>query len=514
MGEMTSKTEIRDLARLVANGHGGAVLAEFRDRARAAGVEGRSGGWIYLSSAASRPIGQGWSALATFLLDGLGPAARKLLAAMGEASAADAPRRLSFTAAGLTNKEATAGATAYEAEAEGVKYRVVGSIIPGQLDGRRSFRAYRVVGTNGHSLTAAGEGGEHKTRAAAYAQAERDLVDVLRDRAAADKPAERIEYAGSHPFRPGTADPSRCGFPDCNGPTTSPNHHGWAPREVTFPTPICPDAEAGKPHPRHRIDGTWREQCPGVGRVDPDRPGALADPAGLSTWLTGKLAGHVAGRHVGRSCCASTEGDVHDRSCQTSEAREQWAPRGSRPAPPAPIREALDRVSAAAYEAVDAALAAASAAGPQTDPATDDDVTELLDRIVRRAQYDALRAVRRALAGWMEGARANGSPAYGEYDVFHSSDIGRMINDAARELGVPEPMPELGVGRRLDDVALGPQFRIGDRVYPRSGGEVVTVERVADIEGSGGRQQFWSTGNTMPKHSDEYQLAPLAGAGR
>ncbi len=31
--------------------------------------------------------------------------------------------------------------------------------------------------------------------------------------------------------------------------------------EVEFPTPICPLTE---PHPKHRIPGTWRDECPGV----------------------------------------------------------------------------------------------------------------------------------------------------------------------------------------------------------------------------------------------------------
>src|SRR3982751_4212226 len=34
--------------------------------------------------------------------------------------------------------------------------------------------------------------------------------------------------------------------------------------EIEFPTSICPDREAGKVHPKHRIAGTWREECPGV----------------------------------------------------------------------------------------------------------------------------------------------------------------------------------------------------------------------------------------------------------
>lgn len=55
----------------------------------------------------------------------------------------------------------------------------------------------------------------------------------------------------------------------------------------------------------------------------------------------------------------------------------------------------------------------------------------------------------------------------------------------------------------------GPQFKPGDRVYPRVvGGEVITVERVAVIEGSAGRQQFREVGGFAWRHSDEFVLAP------
>lgn len=37
-----------------------------------------------------------------------------------------------------------------------------------------------------------------------------------------------------------------------------------------------------------------------------------------------------AGRHVSKACCASTVGDVHDRACDTPEARAEWAPRSAR----------------------------------------------------------------------------------------------------------------------------------------------------------------------------------------
>jgi hypothetical protein len=74
----------------------------------------------------------------------------------------------------------------------------------------------------------------------------------------------RAEFAGSHAFRPGKADARHCDFGDCGARAESPNHRGWEPQEVEFPTPICPDAEARKPHAAHRIAGTWRDDCPGV----------------------------------------------------------------------------------------------------------------------------------------------------------------------------------------------------------------------------------------------------------
>lgn len=52
-------------------------------------------------------------------------------------------------------------------------------------------------------------------------------------------------------------------------------------------------------------------------------------------------------------------------------------------------------------------------------------------------------------------------------------------------------------------------FRPGDRVYPRSGGQVLTVAEVQPIEGSQGRQQFrpeGAQGSFRWLHSDEYRL--------
>jgi hypothetical protein len=59
------------------------------------------------------------------------------------------------------------------------------------------------------------------------------------------------------------------------------------------------------------------------------------------------------------------------------------------------------------------------------DPATDDDVTELVDRIVRRAQYAAV-LVRLSLAPVPE------------------CDVRELVNRAARELDVPPPYRSIG----------------------------------------------------------------------
>lgn len=77
----------------------------------------------------------------------------------------------------------------------------------------------------------------------------------------------------------------------------------------------------------------------------------------------------------------------------------------------------------------------------------------------------------------------------------------------------------IGLSQRLKAPAGGmlaePQFRVGQRVYPRAGGEVVTVAEVLPIEGSSPvRQQFRARQDGKPYpskvwlHSDEYQLAP------
>lgn len=117
----------------------------------------------------------------------------------------------------------------------------------------------------------------------------------------------------------------------------------------------------------------------------------------------------------------------------------------ARMSPPAPIAEALDRVSAAAREAVEAAIAAAE---DRPDPATTDDFADLVDRMVRRAQYLALRAVLDSLDGWIEGDKANhdamehrnentGSECWTNY---HPDDVRTMVQDAARDLGLTAPL--------------------------------------------------------------------------
>lgn len=80
-------------------------------------------------------------------------------------------------ATGLTGEEARSGYTTYEAEAHGVRYRLVGK----GYGRERRYYAYRDVGTR---LVPAARGGAHRTLATAKVQAERDLADVLRDREA------------------------------------------------------------------------------------------------------------------------------------------------------------------------------------------------------------------------------------------------------------------------------------------------------------------------------------------
>lgn len=63
-----------------------------------------------------------------------------------------------------------------------------------------------------------------------------------------------------------------------------------------------------------------------------------------------------------------------------------------------------------------------------------------VERVARRAKYDALKQVLIVLDGWIEGVKSNiedGMP--GDIDQFHVDDIRRMVNDAAREIGTDDP---------------------------------------------------------------------------
>jgi hypothetical protein len=56
-------------------------------------------------------------------------------------------------------------------------------------------------------------------------------------------------------------------------------------------------------------------------------------------------------------------------------------------------------------------------------------VSQLVDRIVRRSQYEALKAVLDVLDGWLDDGCLSFTPV----------DVRRIVNDAALELRVPEP---------------------------------------------------------------------------
>jgi hypothetical protein len=428
MGETSSKTQVMQIIRDAASSGN---VRKFRELATAVGIDGRRGGWIYFSDTATKPICQGWQKLASDLLvSSYLPWERKLIDAMAAIVEADTVSVLNFwPAAGVSGKLLAEGATVYEATAEGVTYRVIGRIAPGQSAGRRSFRAYRVVGTNGHSLVPAGRGGEHPTRRGAMLQAARDLQEVLADRAATTPEQQ------AHPSVETIID-------------------GSASRQLVARFRSDPYSfsgsrsgiEQGLRALKHRIQtdhGLAINEA--IGRqAYADRPDHLhmqVTPSGAR-----KIAGAVRRNRAlhGRSCCASTDGDVHDRSCQTDEARRQWGPRSERPAPGSdhPVARAhLDApCTDACYELVATPEPAAA------DPATEDDVSELVARIVRRAQYDALRAVLSVLDGWVEGMARNCEELHeGTHPVddcsktFHVRDIRAMVGDAARHLGTVAP---------------------------------------------------------------------------
>jgi hypothetical protein len=109
---------------------------------------------------------------------------------MGEMTSKANVGRLRFLPAAPTTQQAVEGVTVYEAEAQGVKYRVEGAIVdPLANSVARRFRAYRV--TLAGRLYPAGLGGEHRTLTAACTQAEDDLVAVLADRATEPATATR-----------------------------------------------------------------------------------------------------------------------------------------------------------------------------------------------------------------------------------------------------------------------------------------------------------------------------------
>jgi hypothetical protein len=90
------------------------------------------------------------------------------------------------------------------------------------------------------------------------------------------------------------------------------------------------------------------------------------------------------------------------------------------------------------------ALGEEMAAAEADDPAATDDSNELLDRIVRRAQYTALKAMLDMVDGWVEGVRDNNVAMNRPNDdvLFEPLDIKRMVNDVARELGTAQPFKD------------------------------------------------------------------------
>lgn len=78
---------------------------------------------------------------------------------------------------------------------------------------------------------------------------------------------------------------------------------------------------------------------------------------------------------------------------------------------------------------------------PAADPVQTDVPDELLRRIVRRAQYLALREVLTQLDGWVAGMKSNHEALDHRdrdcCDTFHPADIRGMVNDAARQLNLP-----------------------------------------------------------------------------
>jgi hypothetical protein len=122
------------------------------------------------------------------------------------------------------------------------------------------------------------------------------------------------------------------------------------------------------------------------------------------------------------------------------EIEEQLDPRDAPPLSPS------DHANHLARRLVEV-LSELPAVPARPDPATDDDVHELVDRIIRRSHYVALKVVLKQLDGWIAGNLENVEGGIGELEAvhrFHTQDVRRMVNDAARELRVPEPYREAG----------------------------------------------------------------------
>jgi hypothetical protein len=124
----------------------------------------------------------------------------------------DMGERLNFKqAAGLTPQQRAEGATAYEATAEGVTYRIEGAPV-GYGSGRRHFRAYRVVDDG--RLHPAGHGGPQRTCTSAIQQCEADLDDVLRGRKAASRARTSDEAVALACRECGAGPGESCRYPD------------------------------------------------------------------------------------------------------------------------------------------------------------------------------------------------------------------------------------------------------------------------------------------------------------
>lgn len=85
--------------------------------------------------------------------------------------------------------------------------------------------------------------------------------------------------------------------------------------DIEFPTPVCPDTA---PHAKHRIVGTWREECPGV-KATASAKGLPADegPAHLDGCMSEGGIGTCADGCPRFAAIAATRGE-------SQAAVEQW----------------------------------------------------------------------------------------------------------------------------------------------------------------------------------------------